>query len=222
MKIEEIYLKFLQKVNRNLRNDNISVDRGRFVFLINEAMLRRCEYLLDKKNEDDIRMLQRLVTYEHELKDVKKSGGVQSYKLPVDFMDFINTRVSASNSKCSKQPLQVWEAKLEDVDELMYDDFNKPSFDYRETFYTIGDDNINYYVTDFSIDKVFISYYRYPRKVDISGYIKSDGSMSVSIDPEMDDIFMERVIDSAAATFAANSENYQKFQTEFGRTMNKL
>lgn len=222
MKIEEVYLKFLQKVNRNLTNDNISVDRGRFIFLINEEMIRRCEYLLEKKNEDDIRYLQKLLVHNKKLVKSTKTVNTRSYSLPSDFLDFINTRVYADNSECGNQEMQVWEAKGEDTDELLSDESNKPSFKYRETFYTIGGDKIHYYIDDFDIVSAYISYYRFPQKLDISGYTRADGTTSISIDPEMDDRFMDRVITGAASSYAANQENFNKHKVNESRALNKI
>ena len=39
MTIQETYLRFLNKVNKNFINDNISVDKGRFIILFNSSQL---------------------------------------------------------------------------------------------------------------------------------------------------------------------------------------
>lgn len=222
MTIGEAYLKFIQRVNRNLTNDNISVDRGRFILLLNQSIIEVCEYILEKKNEDNIHYLQKLVVHNKELERSSKTINTRGFKIPENFLDFINTRVIASDKVCKKQPLQLWEAKMEDVDELLFEESNKPSFKFRETFYTLGDDKINYYVDGFDIDKAYMSYYRFPKKVDIEGYLRSDGSLSTNVNPEMDDRFMERVITKAASNYAANNSYFDSFQVNENRVINKI
>ena len=55
MNIGTAYLKFLEKVNKNYTNDNISVDVGRFVSLFNAKQIRFLEYVLEKRNEENLK-----------------------------------------------------------------------------------------------------------------------------------------------------------------------
>ena len=55
MNIQEAYLRFLTKVNKNLSSNNITASKDRFVLLYNEEQIRRVEYILDNKNDDEIR-----------------------------------------------------------------------------------------------------------------------------------------------------------------------
>ena len=57
MKIEEAFEILLLKSEKNGVNDNIATDRGRAVQLINESFLRYIEYILEKKNDDDLRQI---------------------------------------------------------------------------------------------------------------------------------------------------------------------
>ena len=72
----------------------------------------------------------------------------------------------------------MWEAKNENVHELLGDDNNRPSFDYRETFYTIGDGKVVVYEDGFLTDEVRMTYYRNPVRVDLAGYINAAGERS--------------------------------------------
>lgn len=71
MKIVDCYLRALQKAEENMTNGGIKLDKARFVQLFNNEQNRLVRYILDKKNEEDIRYIQKLVVYSKEL-DKKK------------------------------------------------------------------------------------------------------------------------------------------------------
>ena len=77
MSVEEAYHVFTEKVNRNSINDNIMVDRSRFISLFNEAQIRFVEWILEKRNEDDIRHIQRLMVCD---KVLKSKGEKKNHK----------------------------------------------------------------------------------------------------------------------------------------------
>lgn len=97
---------------------------------------------------------------------------------------------------------------------MLADEFNKPSYDYRDAFYTIGEEGIRVYKGDFNVDKLFLSYYRYPNPVDISGYIKSDNSSSTDIDPELDDKLVDIILNMVEKQFALNESEYNRYQID--------
>ncbi len=54
MKVQEAYLRFLTKVNRNLSSNNIVASKDRFVLLYNEEQIRYLDYSLDFRNDADL------------------------------------------------------------------------------------------------------------------------------------------------------------------------
>lgn len=216
MRIIDCYLRALQKAEENATNGGIKLDKARFVQLFNEEQNRLILYLLDKRNEDDIRYLQKLVVYS---KDISKNRSIDNqisdlFSLPSDYFDFINVSGVFSRGECSASDFNLWEAKNENVNELLADEFNKPSYDYRDAFYTIGEEGIRVYKGDFNVDKLFLSYYRYPNPVDISGYIKSDNSSSTDIDPELDDKLVDIILNMVEKQFALNESEYNRYQID--------
>ena len=90
MRIIDCYLRALQKAEENATNGGIKLDKARFVQLFNEEQNRLVLYLLDKRNEDDIRYLQKLVVYS---KDISKNRSIDNqisdlFSLPSDYFDF--------------------------------------------------------------------------------------------------------------------------------------
>ena len=106
----------------------------------------------------------------------------------------------------------MWEAKNENVHELLGDDNNRPSFDYRETFYTIGDGKVVVYEEGFRTEEVRMTYYRNPVRVDLAGYINAAGERSTDIDPELPDPLVEEILDMVAKQFNLNENELKRYR----------
>jgi hypothetical protein len=217
MKIEEAYIRFVDIVNRNMTNNNVNVDKIRFIFLFNSASIKYLSWILEKRNEDDIRQVAPFLVLDSELKVHEKQAQFDKYKLPKDYFDLANVSVFASKDSCINQKLFTFEVKSENTEELLADENNKPSFDYRETFYLTASDKLIVYKDSFSIDSVILAYYRYPKKVDIEGYFKEDGKASVSIDPEFSDRAIEKILLIMAKDFTATNGDANGFQINSAR-----
>lgn len=222
MNINEAYLKFIQKVNKNFTNDNIVVDKARFILIYNEAQNKFIEWILEKRNEDDIRYVQELLVNDKKLTFSNEVLNHQDFKLPENYFSFSNLQAYAKKGDCKSTKINTFEVKSENIHELLQDEMNKPSFKFRETFYTIAGGEVKIYTDDFDISKVYLTYYRYPRQVDIEGYVRADGTFSSNINPEMDDRVVDRVISAATKEFNINDENLQKFQFDRDRVFTKL
>jgi hypothetical protein len=212
MSIENAYSKFTEKVNRNRLNDNAAVGRSRFISLFREAERSFITWTLEKRNEDDIKLLQQILVINEPLKIDKTSETITSFKLPEDYFDFKNFRVFARKDNCVVKDFTLWEIKGENVHELLEDAHNKPSFFARESFYQLASGAVSVYKdTDYTYTKGFLDYYRYPREVDIEGYIKFDGTESTSIDPEWDAKVVDKILDIAAKEFNMNNESLYRY-----------
>ena len=193
MTIQEAYLRSLQKNEQNLANGGIKLDPGRFVLLFNEAQDRLIRYYLNRKDDETIRSIQTLLVYWKSLNKINHIDDPEStsFGLP---------------------DVVMWEAKNENVHELLGDDNNKPSFDYRETFYTIGDGKVVVYEDGFLTDEVRMTYYRNPVRVDLAGYINAAGERSTDIDPELPDPLVEEILDMVAKQFNLNENELQRYR----------
>lgn len=221
MTIEEAYLNFLNKVERNMTNDGFSADRNRFVVLFNAAQIKFVEWVLDKLSDDDRRLIQKIKVTSTALDKLSSTETYTSFKLPKDYLDNIHPTAKVRKPPCRLRPIKLWEVKDENLDELWYDEFNSPSFDPPETYYTISGGNLNIYKKDFSVESAKLSYYRYPREVDMEGYIRADGTTSSNIDPEWDDRVTDRIINICAKDFSVSLENFNKAQIEHSQITNK-
>lgn len=224
MKIEDCYLKSLQKAEENATNGGIKMDRARFIQMFNSEQIRLVRSFLDLRNDNRIKHIQRLMVYSRELErkssfDKPKSV---SFSFPDDYLEFVNVDGIFTKGECEATDFAMWETKNEDIQELIADEFNKPTFEYRETFYTIGEDSVRVYISDFDVKSLNMTYYRYPKNVDIEGYVKYDGTQSTSIDPELDDRLVEQILNMIEKQFGLNESEYNRYALDADNVRMKL
>lgn len=213
MKIKDAYVSFIELVNRNATNNNINVDTPRFVSLFNKTSVQFVSWILEKRNDDEIRTISPLLILEAPLTKDNTTPTYTSFDLPLDYFELANVHAYGSKDECKDQKLKTFEVKSENLEELLDDDSNKPSFDYREVPYLTGSKKVNVYHDDFEISKVNLSYYRYPKQVDIAGYYRLDGSHStLDIDPEFDDKVVYKILLAMAKQFSATNGDSTSWQ----------
>lgn len=214
MNINETYLKFLNKVNKNFINDNIAVDKGRFVIIFNEAQRKYVDWVISQNNTSLIRNIKKLKVNNEELSKSDNFEDIDSFSLPSNFFRFINVRAIAKKGSCSDYLDILTEVKGENTHELYNDNDNEPSFEYRESFYNFGNDSIDVYKKDFEITNVFLTYYRFPKSVDIAGYYKIDNTVPQDIDSEFSDDIVDKILDICVKDFNVNSDNLERYQID--------
>lgn len=222
MTVKNAYLQFLQLVNRNATNNNVNVDQYRFVRLFNFAQNRYVRYILNKRNDDSIRDIQILLVPEQTLVPAESTENYSSFSLPTDFFDFANVKAKAKTECCETDSMLIYEVKSEDVEEKLNDEYSLPSFDWRETFGFLSENNFLVYKKDFEIEELFLTYYRYPRQIDLEGYIKIEDGItpSTDIDPEFDDKIVEKILLVASQEFAAINDDTTGYQLDKDRLFN--
>lgn len=211
MTIEQAYINFLNLVNRNLTNNNVNVDKPRFVLMFRDIQLRFEDYLLENRFDEAIREASHLLVTDKPLSQKSDHEDKTKFSLPKDYFDLSNLHVYANKGDCKKARMHTFEVKSENTEELLNDKNNEPSFKYRETFYfTSGDRTVSVFKKDFDIQSVNLTYYRKPKEVDIEGYINTDGTPSVSVDPEWEDVSVNKILLAMSKEFAAiNSDSNQ-------------
>jgi hypothetical protein len=222
MTTEQAYVQFLTLVNRNATNNKVNVDKPRFVILFNDIQRRYVEWILEKRNEDSIRFISRLLIQEFPLNVSAEKETHNLYSLPANYFDLANVHVYASTDCCGKRKMQTHEVKSEDVEELLADENNKPSFKAAETFYLTTSDTVAVYKDDFTIEEVLLSYYRYPVSIDIAGYINLDSSASTTVNPEFDDKVVNRILIGMAKEFSAINSDTASYQLDKDRLFTEV
>lgn len=213
MTTTDAYNQFIIKINANAITDGLSCDKGRFITLYNKNEVRLIELYLERKFEDDVRYIQKLLVDDVRLTPSSTHLDHTDFKLPQDFLDNSNLYCIVRKGECKNQKVDCFEIKNDDVNLILADQTLKPSFKYREAPYHLSSDKIKVYTQkEFDIEKAYFSYYRYPKPLSLVNPEDPESDFT-SQNPELDDKFTSRVIDLCTSEFFLNSSD-QRFQIE--------
>lgn len=145
------------------------------------------------------------------LKDKHLNEWVASLsELSPKYMFYIDSYLIADKGNCKDRVVYVNKdlVRHSDIATLLTNNNYKPSFEYQETFCDISSRHIGIYTDGtFTPKKIFISYLRYPKKIDKEGYTHLDGSPSVNQDCELNDYLKDELTDLAVRNLAMYTDN---------------
>lgn len=219
--VEELVYEFKLALNKVTRQDNVDVPIEDIIIYLNKAQMSwiktkinpnnvyRSGFEAIRKRIDDVQILK---VGDIELKPVKtndllRKGYSCSLSDAKDYMFYISSYSVANKNKC-EVILTNDLVKSGDLTTKYLDVNHSPSFEWRTTLATLGDDSLTVYTDgSFQIDKVFINYLRYPQKIDIQGYTKFDGTLSTDSDCELPEYAKDGIVDLAVKFAAQASDN---------------
>lgn len=206
MSPELMYLKFLQKINKNSTQFNIACDRGRFVLLINEQKDKWQESNLKDKDSILIDALRETIKNVKLLNPQIKDNYVE-YPLDFDFYEHILCKNVCQKEEC-KGIVYSREVKNQNKNILEFDENQRPDFDYEWTFNTVQGGVLRVYKRDFDILETDLEYYARIPAFDMAGYINIEGNASqdapITI---LSDQYIDQIISFAAKEFMMDYES---------------
>ncbi len=213
MTSKEAYKKFELKFNNANTSSSIDFSVGEFVLLFNDQqMIWTLGRVEGRGKLYEINDIQFLIEPETPLTGRTEQDRYTSFDLPTDYINYISSYSLATKGGCSGRVVYSNQVKLNDIDLRLRDEFTKPSFEYHETPVTVSKDQVQIYTDDFTVDKLYLTYYRYPKSIDLVGYTRLDGTASTTIDPELYDQAADEVINLCvleAQRIASNTEGFQ-------------
>lgn len=214
MNFEESYQKYLVLAESNGTTDKLSTDKSRFAVKYNISQNKIVEWFIENNSTDENRYLQSIKKPYEKLNLLKSEKDYTSFNIPDTYFEFIDLKIKGEKGNCSDQLFRAREVKGENVSNLLVDQFSKPSFKYRETFYTIEDNAVQAYKDGFEVEAE-MSYYRYPKQVELED---PDNPESAFKDEqlEFDDKLINRIIFMTVALHQLSSDDpkYQAFKQE--------
>jgi hypothetical protein len=140
-------------------------------------------------------------------------------EFPKDYGWFKTIRVYGNKDKCKDVLISdLHHIEEANVNEWLNDWSKIPSFEYRQSFYTITGNKIKIYTNnDFDVSKVNLIYYRFPKKFDIKDCEHYNGSNGIDQEIEFKDDIAQLIIDEAASILAADIEHQNAYQTTIKR-----
>lgn len=221
MNIEQAYINFINLVNRNATNNNVNVDKSRFIIMFRSVQIQYLDFILKNRKNDTVRRASHLLVYKQPIELDSSEEDRDTFKLPLNYFSLSNLHVEASKDSCKNVKLSTFEVKTEDLEELFTDKFNNPSFKYGETSYFVSqDDTVTVLKDGFELSNVYLTYYKKPVEVDIEGYLDKDGNPSSNIDPDWDDIDVEKILLAMSKEFAGINNDTTQYQISKDRFSN--
>jgi hypothetical protein len=209
MSSEELYYEFSLILNKNYSQKNVNYDRGNFVKIYNRELLLWLNDFISKSNPtSDIQGIQGLATINEKLELENKNSQYYSYILPSKFHDFIDCYSLCEKDGCEiRIPNEIEKPKLVQSALINY----SPSFEFEEGLCNIAAEKVIIYLGDFKINGAYLSYYNTPQQIDLEGYERIDGSMSVTIDSDLDEVCQHQVINRTVTEVMRQFENGNGF-----------
>lgn len=204
METYKVYEKLLLKLDAT-GSQNIAVDKSRAVISLNEAQNRMVEFFLSTKQDDNLRYIQKLLKSQ-EIERTSEEELTNNFSLPDDYFDFSSIVGYGSTEKCKGKKFHLYEIKNQNKDEILNDEFNKPSFLYRESPYYISEDSVKIFVDDFKMDKVLLDYYRYPVQLRLIDEDNPESDFDEGFQIEFDDKLIDRIVSEAVFLIQVNNK----------------
>ena len=213
--IEEAKERYRIKAEKNGTNDNITTDNYRFCLNFNESQNKFLTLHLQNRGIDDVRYIQKFLILDKNITPTNTSENKVNFKLPENYFDLSSARARAQSNKC-QDIIELVEIQTENLNEIMFNEFLKPSFDWREAPYTINSDSLSVYKDNFTIDSLLLNYYRYPNQIKLQD-VNNPESDFANIEIEWDDKSLDDIISIMVANLDIN-ENNPRFQLQTLRT----
>lgn len=222
--VKQLLYKTDLRLNKVATNDHQNIPDEDKLFVINENQIKLIKKKISTNNIYQLGLdgfrkryedLQNLIIQSEKSSKLKKGKDRYNYFL-FDTKDLKNKCFSpigitamCSKGECKDRAVAI--SKVVKHANLQTDMANSnyfPSFEYQETIALESEDKI-YIYTDgtFDVDYVFISYLRYPKKVDLEGYVDLDGNDSVTQDCELQEFLEDELLDMVQMDLAISTEN---------------
>ena len=231
--VDSLLYKIDQKLNKLSTNVHQQINLEDKILALNEAQIKLIKQKVDgfstvsglgldafKKRYEDLQSL--VMTYNHQpldlhVKNAELNQWAANFHLLVPkYMFYIDSYVLADKGRCKDRKIWINRelAKHGDLQYCLNNTHYRPSFEYQETFNFLSSDEISIFTDGTFIPKdIYISYMRYPKYIDKEGYIKFDGTPSVTQDCELETYLEDELLDLTVQSLAMYTENMSAVET---------
>ena len=142
-------------------------------------------------------------------------GDISSYSdLPTNYLQWKRVDVTAKKGCCDDRRMSVYLAEEGNLNQLLFDNAKRPSFEWAETFATLKNNKVNVYTNnEFDISSGALTYYRQPVRIEILGCVDpyTSTQTTTNVECEFKDDIVELLIDEAASILAGDIESGNQF-----------
>ncbi len=216
METQLVYEKLLLKLDAT-GSQNIAVDKSRAVVALNEAQNRMVEFFLSTKIDDNLRYIQKLLVSRN-INRNSKTELTDNFTLPENYFEFSSVVGYGGNDVCKNLLFHLYEIKNQNKDEILDDEFNSPSFKYRECPYYISEDSVKVYTKDFDISNIILDYYRYPIQLRLIDEDNPESDFDPNFNLEFDNRLVDRIISEAVMIIqVGNKESEFQYNSQMSK-----
>lgn len=223
---ENLVYKLDMKLNKlsSLAHQTIPIENK--ILALNEAQLKLIKVKLDPNNplglgldafkkryEDLENLVERAADHEIPLELTDPwlfEYSADLTNLDPQYMFYVDSYITASKGTCTNKLIYVNRglAKHSDVLTLLANTNYRPSFEYEDTFCIISNLQLSVYSDGtFVPNNIYVSYIKYPTRVDYPGYTRFDGSPSTLVNSELNDYLEDELLNYAIQEIAMATEN---------------
>jgi len=214
--IEQAKDRYLVKAEKNGTNDGITTDNYRFCLLFNESQNKFLTLQLQQRGIDDVRYIQNFLVLDEKIPYSSKSENKYNFKLPENYFDIADVRANAQKENCI-DILNLFELRTENINEVLQDEFQKPSFEWRESLFTVNSDQLSIYTDSiFKVNDILLNYYRYPNQIQLLDEENPESKFNEQIPIEWDDKSLDDIITLMVFNLDIN-ENNPRYQIQPAR-----
>ena len=217
MTFEQVRDRYIVKAEKNATNDDIATDNLRISLLFNESQNKFLTLHLQNRKIDDVRYIQNFLVLDKSIPSSSITQDKTNFQLPEDYFDLADVRAKAKKDSCS-DIINLFELRTENLNEILQDEFHKPSFEWREAPYTVNSNMLSIYTNkEFEIPELLLNYYRYPSQLRLSDENNAESEISSTSKIEWDDKSLDDIISLMVFNNDIN-ENNPRYQLQTLRT----
>lgn len=221
--VDRLLYKIDFKLNKLASNSHQDIPLENKILALNEAQIQLIKQKLSMNNAYGLGLdgfkkryedLQTLVIPHTKLpieKDTQSKYNRYFSKLEdtdPKYMFYIDSYILMDKGVCEGRVGVIRIIKHADLQVMMNNNHYKSSFEYQEVLGTISKNEVDIYTDGtFTPKELYISYLRYPIKIDKEGYEDFDGNQSTTNDCELPDYLEDELVDLAVQELAMSTEN---------------
>lgn len=233
--VENLLYKIDFKLNKLSSGRGQSIPIEDKILALNEAQLRLIKKKvglnnLYKSGFDSFKVryedLQNLVVPHEKIGVMKDSSLLPSYSFNVNELGKnyylpVDIYLVANRGKCKGRIINISSLSRHDaVQGLLNNPHYKPSFLWQESIAVMTNDRVILYSDDFEVDECWFSYIRYPQRIDYEGYIRLDGTPSITQNCELEDYLEDELLEWTIIELGYNTDNNNAAQAAYFKTQN--
>ena len=224
-------IKIYERLNKLSSFDYDNIECWQIVEAFNKAQLewvrRQIQANPNNPDSDESSKMQiddlQNILFTEDITISKKDLYYETELLPADYLYFKRISIKGVKECCPPRTLTVYLDETADVDNLLADDFKKPSWEWGETFCTMQSNRIRIYTNnDFELKDTKLTHYRQPNPIAFLGCIDISTGLPSAADIicEFKDDVAELIIDGTVAILAGDIESFNQMQRAQQNQMN--